>query len=104
MTQTCVYNKEKRIAQIKWNDKNVDKVKEYSRLSYERLKNDPGRLEQKRRVSRELYYRKKDEKKIKEIEDYNNLHNAEIVKKMEEMKLENKNLTNKLINLEKIIY
>ena len=55
MNEKTFYSPAKRVSQIKWNNKNLEKVKEYGRVCYEKLKTDPERLQAKREYARRYY-------------------------------------------------
>ena len=55
MSEKSYYSPAQRVSQIKWNNKNLEKVKEYDRVCYEKLKTDPERLQAKREYARRYY-------------------------------------------------
>jgi hypothetical protein len=54
----------RRVSQYKWNDKNPDKIKAYSRTSYNRLKEDPEKLKLRREYERQYNIERKEQRKM----------------------------------------
>ena len=67
MSDKSYYSPAKRVSQIKWNNKNIDKVKEYGRVCYEKLKTDPERLQAKKEYAKKYYLKHKEEISLNRI-------------------------------------